>query len=203
MRRLLVYLITVALPTAMLLADVQGAMMQPYGKKVTVNGSTLSKAGSIFAGDKIMTGRDSGATITVEGSNVLLPARASVELGNNLLRVDCGGASISTTRGMSVRAGNVTFSPVSEQATKFEVMQSSTWLQVVVREGKVLVRNGDQSQPMALAPGNSFTLKSAGRCAGDSNSGAIAGGIAGGAAGLVLALVRTAAARPTISPALP
>lgn len=214
MRRLLACLMMVALPAAMLLADVKGAMLQPYGKNVTVNGGALPKAGSIFAGDKIRTGADSGATITVEGSNVLLPANASVELGSNLLNVGCGGAAVSTTKGMSIRAGSVTVSPSSDKATKFEVMQSAKWLQVVVREGKIFVRNGNQSEPLALAPGNSFTLKSAGTCAGLPAAAAQGGGmsnaaIAGisigvGIAGVMGALVGGGAVeRPVVSPDIP
>ena len=88
MRRLLVCLMMVALPAALLLGDAKGAMLHPHGK-VLVNGGEFSKSGSIFAGDKVQTGADSAATITVEGSSVLLPARASVELGDNLLRVGC------------------------------------------------------------------------------------------------------------------
>lgn len=211
MRRLLVCLMMVVLPAAMLLADVKGAIVQPHGK-VVVNGSALTKAGGIFAGDKIQTGADSAATITVEGSNVLLPASASVELGDNLLNVGCGGASISTTKGMSVQAGSVTVSPASEQATKFEVMQSAKWLQVVVREGKIFVHNGDQSEPLALTPGNSFTLKSAGTCApltpaaanGGGNGAAAGLGIAAGAAGAVGAIMAGGGAgRGVISPAVP
>ena len=213
MRRFLVCLMMIVLPAALVLADAQGAMLQPYGNNVTVNGSALSKAGSIFAGDDIRTGADSGATITVEGSNVLLPANASVALGSNLMSVGCGGVSVSTTKGMSVQAGSVTISPASEKTTKFEVMQSSKWLQVVVREGKIFIRNGDQSEPLALSPGNSFTLKSAGSCTpppaaapkgqGMSNAKIIGISIGAGAAGLVGALVGTGFGRGHISPDVP
>ena len=212
MRRLLVCLMMISLPAAMLLADAKGAMLQPYGNSVTVNGGALSKSGSIFAGDKIQTGADSGATITLDGSNVLLPANASVEFGGNLLNVGCGGASISTTKGLGVQAGSVNITPASDKATRFEVMQSAKWLQVVVREGKIFVRNADQSEPLALAPGNSFTLKSAGSCAppppaqangGGMSNGAIAGAIGATAAGVIGALAGTAFGRGQISPDIP
>ncbi|MGH9668641.1 MAG: hypothetical protein ACRD3A_00825 [Terriglobales bacterium] len=212
MRRLLVCLMMIALPAALVLADAKGAMLQPHGN-VLVNGGEFSKSGSIFAGDKVQTGADSAATITVEGSSVLLPARASVELGDNLLNVGCGGAAISTTKGMGVQAGRVTISPASDKATKFEVMQSAKWLQVVVREGKIFVRNGNQSEPLALAPGNSFTLKSAGSCAlppvaqadgGGLSNGAIAGiAVGAAAAGAVGGLAGTAFGRGHISPDFP
>ena len=212
MRRFFVCLMMIALPAALVLADVKGAMLQPHGK-VLVNGGEFSKSGIIFVGDKVQTGADSAATITVEGSSVLLPARASVELGDNLLSVGCGGAAISTTRGMGVQAGSVTVSPASGEAAKFEVMQSATWLQVVVRQGKIFVRNGDKTETFSLAPGVSFTLKSSGGCSmppsGALSNGAIIGisigAAAGGAVGAlcVTLFCRTTGERPAISPAFP
>ncbi len=118
---------------------------------IHVNGSSAADKGSttIFVGDKIETARSSAAVITSEGSTVLVPARTTVLFGDNVIDVGCGGALVTTVRGMSARlmSHRVGIYPTDTYA-KFELNTAHGNLQIAVREGSVnVVESGTKELP--------------------------------------------------------
>lgn len=150
--RIVAWIMVLALPSSMVMADVASAMLNATGT-VTVNGNPVSRSTAVFPGDRIQTAANGFATLTAEGSSVVMSKNSSLILYERQVDVGCGGAVINTMKGMSARAGNLLITPSSPNA-KFEINQANGKLQVLTREGSVVVNNGGAIT--AVAAGNLF-----------------------------------------------
>lgn len=155
--RIVASIMVVALPSSMIMADVASAMLNATGT-VTVNGSPVSRSTAVFPGDRIQTAGNGFATLTAEGTSVLMSGNSSLVLYEQQVDLGCGGAVINTMKGMSARAGNLVITPSAPNA-KFEIKQINGKLQVLAREGSVVVNN--RGAMTAVAAGNLFSAPAA------------------------------------------
>jgi len=109
---------------------------------IHINGSSAADKGNatVFVGDKIETAKGSAAVITAEGTTVLVPSKTLIVFGDNVIDVGCGGALVTTVKGMSARLMDhrVGVYPTDTYA-KFELNTAHGDLQIAVREGSVNV----------------------------------------------------------------
>lgn len=188
----LVWTIVLTLATAPAMADLNAAMLHAKGK-ATVNGSAVSNSQAVFAGDQVRTGKDSSATLTLAGSTVTLPSESGVVFGNNTLAVNEGGATIATSRGMTVAAGGLRIQPADGQKGRFEVTQSGGKVHVSALQGRLAVSDGKQTT--MIEPGHQMTTASSSLgkkpAAASSLSGAalavIVAAVAGASVGIIIA----------------
>lgn len=125
---------------ASVLAAPFGGNLRSTGN-VTVDGKPVPPSSTVFAGDHIQTGADGTATLTTDGSTILIASGSSVMLGDNVIDLSCGTAMMTTTKGMVVRVNGVTVTP-SAPTAKFEVAQGGHALSIAVHEGAVNIQDG-------------------------------------------------------------
>ena len=141
-------------PASIVMADATSAMLLANGN-VTVNGSPIERATTVFPGDKVQTGPNTVATLTSQGSAVTVGGNSSLVFSKSFVNVLCGTAMIATSRGMSARVSNLLVQPARGAQTRFEISQNEGQLQIIAREGTLAIDNGVTTT--SLQPGRMLT----------------------------------------------
>jgi hypothetical protein len=152
--KMLTCLIVVILPGALFAADQPAAMLYSHGTAL-LNGNTMERSSALFSGDLVQTNADSVANINATGSSVLVLNDSLVQYEGSGLKLEHGGVSISISKLLATRVGNVTVSPVSGVWTEFEVRDVDGRVQIVARKGDLSV--SDAAGTTTLAQGQETT----------------------------------------------
>lgn len=113
----------VVLPVSLFAQDATGAMLRSNGPGILLNKASAPASSAIFANDLIETPKGSIARIETTGSAADINSETVVQYQVDELVLDHGSLSVNTTRGMRVRVGCVTVTPVNPSDwTQFEVL---------------------------------------------------------------------------------
>lgn len=149
------WILLVVFPATVLAAPMGGTLRSTGN--VQVDGKPVPASSTVFQGDRIQTGADATATLTTDGSTVLIAGSSSLILGDNVLDLSCGTAMVTTVKGMVVRVNGITVTPTTPSA-KFEVAQGGHALSIATHEGAITVQDGHASTTMQ--PGQTVTRES-------------------------------------------
>src|SRR5438309_19489 len=109
------------LPGSLLAADSNAAMLYTNGA-TWVNGAYVPRASSaIFSGDLLQTRSDSVANINQAGSSITILSDSLVQFEGASLRIEHGGVTVATSKGVATTAGDVKVAPASDAWTEFKV----------------------------------------------------------------------------------
>src|SRR5262249_33899731 len=117
-----------------------GAILHTDGG-VWVNGYEAHDSSAVFAGDVIETKSGSSATLTLEGSTVLMAPESVSNFQGALLELDHGGVSVTTTSGFRVRVNCILVIPVLNQWTQYAVTDLNGTVDVSARKLDVNVEH--------------------------------------------------------------
>jgi len=106
---------------------------------VWVNGYEAQDSAAVFTGDLLETKPGFSATLTIEGSTVLIQAQSVAKLEANLLALDHGGVSVTTSTSFKVRVNCLTVVPVSNEWNQYDVADLNGTVQVAARKSDVNV----------------------------------------------------------------
>jgi FecR protein. len=154
-RKIVCLALAVTFPMSVMLGETKAAMAMASGPAV-LNGATLTRSTTIFAGDKLETGANSAVTINVSGSTVLIGANSRVHYFGDTLALHLGSMQVNTSKGMKLQTDSVTVEPNKEIA-KYRVDRSTDTVQIASLTGELRVNNG--GEVAVLPPGGSLTLK--------------------------------------------
>jgi hypothetical protein len=112
-------------------------MKADYG--TYVNGTGIPKSSAIFPGDMIQTRPDALANIIATGTNIIVYSDSLIEYQGDKIKIDRGGMTVTTSRGMAMQAGDVTIKPALNSQTEYEVTDSDGTLHVIAHKGDVLI----------------------------------------------------------------
>ena len=152
--KILSCLMIVVFPAALLAADQPDAMLYSHGIAL-LNGSSIAKTSAIFSGDLVQTNKDSVANINATGSTVLVLNDSLVQYQGTAVKLEHGGVSISTSKLLATRAGDVTVSPAASVWTEFEVRDMNGTVQIAARTGNLTI--SDEAGTTTLAQGQQTT----------------------------------------------
>jgi hypothetical protein len=152
--KILSCLMIVIFPAALLAADQPDAMLYSHGIAL-LNGSSIAKTSAIFSGDLVQTNKDSVANINATGSTVLVLNDSLVQYQGTAVKLEHGGVSISTSKLLATRAGDVTVSPAANVWTEFEVRDVDGRVQIDARKGDLTIN--DEAGTTMLAQGQQTT----------------------------------------------
>jgi len=117
-----------------------GAILHTDGG-VWVNGYEAHDSSAVFAGDVIETKSGSSANLTLEGSTVLLAPESISKFQGDLLELDHGGVSVTTTTTFKVRVNCILVVPVLNQWTQYAVADLNGTVDVSARKLDVNVEH--------------------------------------------------------------
>jgi len=152
--KMLSCMIVVILSAALFAADQPAAMLYSHGTAL-LNGNSIARSSALFSGDLVQTNADSVANINATGSSILVLNDSLVQYEGSGLKLEHGGVSISTSKLLPTRVGNVTVSPVSGVWTEFEVRDVDGRVQIAARTGDLSV--SDDAGTTTLAQGQETT----------------------------------------------
>ena len=152
--KILSCMMVVICPAALLAADQPAAMLYSHGTAL-LNGNSITRSSAIFSGDLVQTQADSVANINATGSAVLVLNDSLVQYQGNAVKLEHGGVTISTSKLLATRAGDVTVSPAASVWTDFEVRDVDGTVQIAARKGDLTI--SDDHGTTTLAQGQQTT----------------------------------------------
>jgi hypothetical protein len=141
-------------PAALFAAEQPAAMLYSHGAAL-LNGSSIARSAAIFSGDLVQTQADSVANINAPGSSVLVLNESLVQYEGSTLKLEHGGVTISTSKLLATRAGDVTVAPSASVWTEFEVRDVDGRVQIAARAGDLTI--SDATGTTILAQGQQTT----------------------------------------------
>jgi ferric-dicitrate binding protein FerR (iron transport regulator) len=152
LRKSLCWLMLALMPHCLLAQDIPtqprigGAILRTQGG-VWVNGYEAQDSSAVFPGDLIETKVGFSASLTLDGSTVLLGPQSLVKFGDNFLVLEHGGVSVGTSRKFEVRVNCMRVVPVLADWTQYEVQDVNRTMQVSARKDDVNVeREGGRAK---------------------------------------------------------
>jgi hypothetical protein len=142
------------LPGSLLAADSGAAMLYARGA-AWLNGAHVPTSSAIFTGDLVQTRSDSGANINAPGSSITVLGESLVQFEGASLKVEHGGVSVSTSKGVATTAGDVRVAPVSNAWTEFNVTDTDGTVRIAALKGDLTVT--DDNGTVTLPQGQQTT----------------------------------------------
>jgi hypothetical protein len=152
--KILSCMMVVIFPAALFAADQPAAMLYSHGTAL-LNGGSIARSSAIFSGDLVQTNADSAANINAAGSIVLVLNDSLVRYQGNAVKLEHGSVTISTSKLLATRAGDVTVSPAASVWTEFEVRDVDGTVQIAARKGDLTI--SDDSGTTTLVQGQQTT----------------------------------------------
>lgn len=111
------------LPGSLLAQDTQAAMLRSNGIGVILNKNPAPASTALFPNDLVETQKNAVARIEASGSTADINVDTMVQFEGNELVLDHGSLSVNTSRGLRVRVGCVTVTPVNDTVwTQYDVV---------------------------------------------------------------------------------
>lgn len=132
--------LTVLLPVSLVAQESSAAMLRSTGVGVYVNESAAPASIAVFPNDLIKTQRDVAARIEATGSSADINSETVVQFQSDELALDHGSVTVNTTRGMRVRVGCITVTPVHDnQRTNYQVLDVNGKVTVSAQKDDVYI----------------------------------------------------------------
>lgn len=113
----------VSLPLSISAQEAAGAILHSSGSGVLVNESAAPASIAVFPNDVIKTQKDVVARLEVTGSEAEINSETIVQFTRSELALDHGSIGVNTSRGVKVRIGCITVTPVrDDQWTHYQVL---------------------------------------------------------------------------------
>jgi len=148
-RRMVSCVLLVLFPAVMFAADSNAAML--YTKGATwVNGAYVPRSSAaIFSGDLLQTRFDSVASINEPGSSITVQSDSLVQFDLATVRIEHGGVTVATSKGVATTAGDVKVTPASYSWTEFNVVDVDGTVRIAARKGDLTITDGKETSTLA------------------------------------------------------
>lgn len=155
LRGLVSGVLIVLFPVSLFAANSNAAMLYTNGA-AWINGAHVPRSSSaVFSGDLVQTRSDSVANINEPGSTILVLSDSLVQFDAMSMRVEHGGVTVSTSKGVATTAGDVKIYPASNAWTEFNVVDVDGTVKIVARKGDLMISDGKET--VTLAQGQETT----------------------------------------------
>jgi hypothetical protein len=130
-------------PYSLFAADSNAAMLYTNGA-AWVNGAHVPRTSSaIFSGDLLQTRSDSVANINEAGSSITVLSDSLVQFDVSSVKIEHGGVTVSTSKGVATTAGDVKVTPASYAWTEFNVVDVDGIVRIAARKGDLTIDDGN------------------------------------------------------------
>ena len=150
------------LPVSLLAQDTAAAMLRSNGIGVILNKNPAPATIALFPNDLVETQKNAAARIEVSGSTADINVDTMVQFEGNELVLDHGSLSVNTSRGLRVRVGCVTITPVNDTVwTKYDVVDVDGKVSVSALKSAVYIdaRSKNFEQAKQSARSNRATVR--------------------------------------------
>jgi hypothetical protein len=128
----------VVLPASLIAQANGGAMLHSDGG-VWLNGNPAPNSSAIFPHDVVQTQKENKAKIDADGSTATVQPDTIVQFEGEQLVLDHGSLQVNTSRAMSVRVNCMTVIPLTQEWTRYDVIDVDGKMQVIAHENDVRI----------------------------------------------------------------
>jgi hypothetical protein len=128
----------VILPASLMAQDSARAMLHNDGG-VLLNGGPAPKSSAIFLHDLVQTQKGNWAKIDADGSAVTVQPETIVRFDGDELVLEHGGLQLNTSRGMKVRVNCMIVIPLTQEWTRYDVIDVDGSMMVVADQNDVKI----------------------------------------------------------------
>ena len=137
-RKLVCGLMIVILPTLVLTQDSTRAMLHNDGG-VWLNGNPAPNSSAIFLHDLVQTQKSNWAKIDAKGSTATVQPDSIVQFEGDELVLEHGGVQVNTSLGMKVRVNCITVIPLTQDLSRYEVIDVDGKVRVAAHQSDVKI----------------------------------------------------------------
>jgi hypothetical protein len=149
LRTIFCWILLAVMPAALLGANSGAAMLYAQGI-AWLNGASVPRTSAVFPGDLVQTKTDAVVHINAAGSSVMVLSDSLVKYEGNTLSLEHGTVTVATTKGMSIRAGEVNVEPAQpNNQTQYEIRDVNGTVEIKAREGDLRVSDGTETTTVA------------------------------------------------------
>jgi hypothetical protein len=153
MRGLLCWVLAAGLPLSLLgqvppQTQPSSAILHAEGG-VWVNGAEAHDSTAVFSGDVLQTKPGFSATLSLDGTEVLLAPETVGKFDGDAFVLDHGSVSVGTSKSFKVKVNCIKVVPVHEEWTKYEVTDTNGTVQVSALKNDVNVEHAVHAKPSA------------------------------------------------------
>ena len=146
----------VVFPVSLDAQETAAAILRSSGSGVLVNNSPAPTSIALFPNDLVETPKNAVARIELAGSSADINVDSVVQFDGDELVLDHGSLSVSTTRGVRVRVGCLTVTPVNlSQWTRYDVSDVNGKVTVNAAKGDVYIDSREKKAQEAKNPSRS------------------------------------------------
>jgi hypothetical protein len=143
-RKMVSCVLLLMFPGSLFAADSNAAMLYTNGA-AWVNGTHVPRPSSaIFSGDLLQTRSDSVAKIDEAGSSITVYSDSLVQFDVASVKIEHGGVTVSTSKGVRTTAGDVKVTPASYSWTEFNVVDVDGVVRIAARKGDLTIDDGNE-----------------------------------------------------------
>ena len=154
-RGMVTCVLLVLVPGSLFAADSNAAMLYTNGA-AWVNGAHVPRSSSaIFSGDLLQTHSDAVANINQPGSTITVLSDSLVQFEGSSIKIEHGGVTVATSKGVATTAGDVKVTPASFSWTEFNVTDVDGTVRIAARKGDLTIIDG--KEVLTLAQGQETT----------------------------------------------
>ncbi len=150
-RKLFCGMMIVILPTSMMAQESARAVLHDDGG-VWLNGNPAPTSSAIFLHDLVQTQKGNPAKIDADGSTVMVQPDTIVQFEGNELVLDHGGLQLNTSRGMRVRVNCMTVIPLTQEWTRYDVIDVDGRMMVEAHQNDVKIHYQDAGARLSKTP---------------------------------------------------
>ena len=148
----------IAVLSASLIAQDLGRAMLHSDGGAWLNGKPAPMSSAIFPHDLVQTGKGSSATIDVQGSTVTIEPGTQVQFEEEELFLDHGSLQLNSARGMKVRVNCMTVIPLTQEWTRYDVIDADGKVTVIAHENEVKIHYRVAARPSKDAASSDVTV---------------------------------------------
>jgi hypothetical protein len=126
------------LPASLIAQATGGAMLHSDGG-VWLNGNPAPNSSAIFPHDVVQTQKENKAKIDADGSTATVQPDTIVQFEGEQLVLDHGSLQVNTSRAMSVRVNCMTVIPLTQDWTRYDVIDVDGKIHVLAHENNVRI----------------------------------------------------------------
>lgn len=147
------YIFILMLPVSLLAQETAGAFLRVASSGVSVNDSPVRNSRALFKNDAVQIHKGAAARIQSPGSAADIDGETVMKFADDELTIEHGSLSMHKSRGMRVRAGCLTVTPVNlSTETLYEVMDRDGILTVHATRGSVYISGRSKVQRESAKP---------------------------------------------------
>ncbi len=135
--KVLCWCFVVLLPASALLGDTRAAML--YADAATLNGAPIAHASAVLPGDRIETATTASATLTVNGSSLLLASNSSLIYQGTAVELSSGAIAVTTRQAMVTRAGNLRIVPAANGTAQYQIGRQGGQIAIIAKVGALAI----------------------------------------------------------------